>query len=153
MIVIENSIIPFRGFLCVNLFGVIFTRDKKRITWQVLNHELIHTMQLLEVNFYFSIPWLLLSVGISWWCLVGIPFSYYIWYLTEWFFRFLIALATFNEAEQGKRREYMKKAYYELLFEQEARNNQDKILYIRNRQNFAWLNEKLQGFLEKYLRI
>lgn len=151
--IIENSFIPFRGFVAINLFGIIFTRDKQRITRKVLNHEFIHTMQLLEVDFCFSILWLFLAVGISWWYLVGIPFSYYIWYLTEWLFRVFIALATFYRAEQGKRKEHMKKAYYELLFEQEARNHQDEILYIRNRQPFAWLNDKLQGFLEKYLRI
>ena len=151
--IIENSFIPFRGFLCVNLFGVIFTRDKKRITWQVLNHELIHTMQLFEVDCYFSIPWIFLSSSISWWYLLGIPFSYYIWYLIEWIFRIFRALATVYRVRQGKRKEHMKKAYYELLFEQEARNHQDEILYIRNRQPFAWLNDKLQGFLEKYLRI
>jgi hypothetical protein len=62
MKVIENNIIPFKGFLAINLFGVVFVRKDlwhRYTAWYqrwTLNHEAIHTAQqkeLLYVFFYF----------------------------------------------------------------------------------------------------
>ncbi len=61
MRIIENDIIPFKGFLAINLFGVVFVRRdlwKRHTPWsqrKVLNHEAIHSAQqreLLWVGFY-----------------------------------------------------------------------------------------------------
>lgn len=58
---IKNNIIPFRGFVAINLFGLVFVRKKE---WEKLTparqekvrlHEAIHTRQMLElliVGFY-----------------------------------------------------------------------------------------------------
>lgn len=63
MKVIYNSLIPFKGFSAINLFGVIFARKEyKELSQRVLNHEAIHTAQMKE----------LLYIG------------FYIWYLVEW---------------------------------------------------------------------
>lgn len=47
MRVIYNSFIPFRGFVAINLFGVIFARKcYKPLPKYVLDHEAIHTKQM-----------------------------------------------------------------------------------------------------------
>lgn len=64
---IFSNIIPFRGFFCVNVFGLVFVRNDHRdkLTWQDLNHEAIHTVQMRELLYVF----------------------FYIIYLFEWVFR------------------------------------------------------------------
>ena len=69
MKVIYNNIIPFKGFLAINLFGVIFARKKyKPVDVSTINHESIHTAQMKE----------LLYIG------------FYIWYGIEWIIRLII---------------------------------------------------------------
>lgn len=64
MKIIFNNIIPFKGFLAINLFGILFVRGSKRpLSNVVINHEEIHTKQmkeLLYVGFYilYFIFWL-----------------------------------------------------------------------------------------------
>ena len=56
--IIQNSIIPFPGFLAINLFGILFVR--RPLNAKQLNHELIHTAQMKELGylrFYFSYLW------------------------------------------------------------------------------------------------
>lgn len=63
MNVIYNSLIPFKGFSAINLFGVVFARKEyKELSQRVLNHEAIHTAQMREM----------LYIG------------FYLWYLVEW---------------------------------------------------------------------
>lgn len=62
MKIIYNNFIPFKGFKCINLFGVLFARKGAYIGEQTLNHERIHTAQMKEM-FY-----------------VG----FYVWYFVEW---------------------------------------------------------------------
>ena len=50
MKIIYNNIIPFKGFLAINLFGVLFVRGTYRdLSATVLNHEKIHTAQMKEL--------------------------------------------------------------------------------------------------------
>lgn len=65
--VIENRWLPFPGFTAITLFGFVFTRDRKSVTPDILNHELIHCRQQLE--------------------LLYIPF--FILYLLEWLLRLI----------------------------------------------------------------
>lgn len=51
MKVIRNSIIPFKGFSAINLFGVLFARPEVVITERMLNHEQIHTAQMKELGY------------------------------------------------------------------------------------------------------
>ena len=67
MKVIYNNIIPFKGFKCINLFGVLFVRKGCFMSEEDLNHERIHTAQMKEM----------LYVG------------FYIWYFVEWLIRLL----------------------------------------------------------------
>lgn len=62
MKIIYNNIIPFKGFKCINLFGILFARRGAYIGEKTLNHEAIHTAQMKEMLY--------------------IPF--YIWYFIEW---------------------------------------------------------------------
>ena len=58
MKVIENTVIPFPGFLGLHLFGIIFVRKE---IWSrlgtpgraiLLRHEAIHTAQMRELGFF-----------------------------------------------------------------------------------------------------
>ncbi len=60
--IIRNSIIPVSHFTAINLFGLIFVRRGHSFSDVDLNHERIHTAQMLE----------LLVLG------------FYLWYLVEW---------------------------------------------------------------------
>lgn len=62
MKIIYNNWIPFKGFKCINLFGVLFVRRGCFMNEKDFNHEAIHTAQMKEM-FY-----------------VG----FYVWYFVEW---------------------------------------------------------------------
>ncbi|MDE6023054.1 MAG: hypothetical protein K2G13_06085 [Muribaculaceae bacterium] len=64
-LIIKSKIMP-KGY-CLNLFGMLFTRDKSWIDQDVINHERIHNAQQPELLF--------------------IPF--YILYILEWLVRLL----------------------------------------------------------------
>ena len=65
MKIIYNNYIPFKGFKCINLFGVLFVRKGCFMSEEDLNHERIHTAQMKEM----------LYVG------------FYVWYFIEWLIR------------------------------------------------------------------
>lgn len=65
MKVIYNKIIPFKGYKCINLFGVLFVRKGCTMRERDYNHEAIHTKQMKE--------------------LLYVPF--YILYILEWLYR------------------------------------------------------------------
>lgn len=73
MKVIYNNIIPFKGFVAINLFGVLFARKEyKDISPFTINHEKIHTAQMKE----------LLYIG------------FYIIYFFEWLYRLIFHTKT-----------------------------------------------------------
>lgn len=61
MIIVKNKIIPFGSYTTINLFGILFTKSDY-LSPTTINHEHIHTKQMLE----------LLIVG------------YYLWYIIEY---------------------------------------------------------------------
>lgn len=66
-----SSIIPFKGFYAINLFGTLFVRKEyknKPISKTTLNHESIHTAQMKELWYVF----------------------FYILYFIEWLVRLFI---------------------------------------------------------------
>ena len=70
MKVIYNSLIPFPGFVGINLFGVLFVRFEYQglpISRTLINHESIHTAQMKELGYI----------------------GFYILYLIEFLVRFL----------------------------------------------------------------
>lgn len=55
MKIIYNNIIPFPGYKCINLFGVLFVRKRANMNNFDFNHEKIHTAQMKElwyIGFY-----------------------------------------------------------------------------------------------------
>jgi hypothetical protein len=72
MKIIENNLIPFKGFTAINIFGFIFVRKGTFVSDRTKNHELIHSCQIEEVMM-FCIPIVsaaILIFGISWWWLL-----------------------------------------------------------------------------------
>ena len=68
MIVIRNRILPFgKKYAAINLFGVFFVKSLVKVLPSLLNHERIHTRQMLE----------LLFVG------------FYLAYIFEWLYRLI----------------------------------------------------------------
>lgn len=56
MKVIYNSLIPFKGFRAINLFGVLFVRKGSRMCGMDYRHEAIHTAQMREMLYLFFYP-------------------------------------------------------------------------------------------------
>ena len=67
MKIIRQSILPPKGFLAINLFGLLFCKKDAKINDVIVNHESIHTAQMKEMLY--------------------IPF--YLWYVTEWLVKLL----------------------------------------------------------------
>ena len=65
MLIIRNKWIPFPHFNAVKLLGVLFVHHEVHLSPQLLNHERIHTAQILEM------------------AIVG----FYVWYVVEWVIR------------------------------------------------------------------
>ena len=61
----RNKYIPFKGFIAINLFGILFVRGNARISERTLRHEAIHTAQMKEMWYIF----------------------FYLWYVIEWIIR------------------------------------------------------------------
>lgn len=62
MKIIRNNIIPFKGYKCVNIFGILFVRDDAVMGIVDINHEDIHTAQMKEMLYVFFYLW----YGIEW---------------------------------------------------------------------------------------
>lgn len=66
MKVIQNKLIPFPGYKYINLFGIIFTRDKSKISDIEYNHEKIHLKQMQEMLWIFFYIWYMIEYSIIW---------------------------------------------------------------------------------------
>lgn len=62
--VIYNTLIPFKGYKAINLFGFIFVRKECNFNDIDLNHERIHSAQMKELAYII----------------------FYLWYLFEWLY-------------------------------------------------------------------
>ena len=61
MRIIYNSFIPFKGFVGINLFGVLFVRKEYKgfLPYDLLRHEQIHTEQMKRDGYiYFYVKYL-----------------------------------------------------------------------------------------------
>ena len=65
MKIIHNRFLPPKRFTAINLFGILFCRKDTSLTTDIIQHERIHTAQMMEM----------LVVG------------FYLWYLVEWLVR------------------------------------------------------------------
>lgn len=57
MIIIRNNILPFKGYKILNLFGILFVRKDAVVDDIDINHERIHTAQMLEMLVVFFYLW------------------------------------------------------------------------------------------------
>lgn len=107
MTVIRNKVFPFPGYKAINLFGILFSKPNAKLDELTINHESIHSKQFREVTLALAIPVLLLSFSVSWWFILLVPFTFYIWYVVE----FLIRWAVTRNWDE---------AYRNIAFEKEA---------------------------------
>lgn len=119
--------ILFPNYSAINLFGILFVKPRVRVNDVLINHESIHTEQIKEVMAAFAIPSFLLSVFVSWWFLILLFGSFYIWYFVEW----IINLIRFK---------CINLAYRRISFEREAYTYQYKKDYLKQRKIFAFLD-------------
>lgn len=56
MIIVKNKIIPFGSYTTINLFGILFTKSDY-LSPITINHERIHTKQMLEMLIVFYYLW------------------------------------------------------------------------------------------------
>lgn len=67
MWIIRNRLVPGRQFAAVNILGILFVKRDVTISPVLVNHERIHTAQMIELLVVF----------------------FYLWYAVEWFLRYL----------------------------------------------------------------
>ena len=67
MKIIRTKYIPLRGFSAINLLGILFVHPGVYLSQELINHERIHTAQILEMG------------------IIG----FYVWYVVEWMVRLL----------------------------------------------------------------
>lgn len=116
--IIYNKLIPFKGYVAINLFGIIFARKEYEAQIEnnyfrkatLLNHELIHTAQYKELLYVFYLPLYLLNYVIN----LFVYFSF-------------------------------EKAYENICFEREAKDKKCDDYYLERRQHFAWLSYILRS--------
>jgi len=116
MKIIYNSIIPFEGFSCMNLFGVLFARNKYKgkLKKSTVNHESIHSEQYKDLGYILFLPLYLLE-----W-IIKIPFG--------WFYK---------KKQYG--RTISKVAYRSISLEQEAYYNTYDYEYLNKRKRYTWV--------------
>lgn len=142
MKIIVNKFIPFNGFICINLFGLIFTRRSvDKISPLVMNHERIHTKQYLEFTIVSATIFSLFIISgfLSPLFFITVPIMYYVWYVLECFIRFILQLSNLNAIKNCKLKTCFYRAYSNILFEQEAYMFEGDLNYIECRKGFAWL--------------
>lgn len=67
MKIIYSSILPFKGFRAINLFGIVFARKEfPPLTREIENHERIHSQQILELLVVFFYAWYVVEWMIRW---------------------------------------------------------------------------------------
>ena len=128
-IIYNSKVIPFPGYRAINLFGVMFVRGNRPLDEVTINHENIHSKQIIDVLLLTLIPFafLFFLVGKLWLILLLWITSYYGFYVTEWIVR-LISYK-FNTRD----------AYRNISFEREAFANEKNLDYLKNRERFSFI--------------
>ena len=117
MKIIYNSIIPFKGYAYMNIFGVLFARNdlKYPMTQCDINHESIHSEQYKDLGYIMFLPL----------------------YLLEWIIKLPFGL--FYNKKQKNGRAVTKVAYRSISLEQEAFYHQYDYDYLNNRKRYNWV--------------
>lgn len=122
--IIKNKIIPFGDYNCINLFGILFV--KKELSKEDINHENIHTVQLLELIPIGAIIILFIDLFVNmslWWYLLSIC-TFYIFYCIEY-----LLIRLFHKKQEN--------AYYDVSFEEEAYINDKNLDYLKTRKRYS----------------
>jgi len=93
MKIIYNRILPVPGFVCINLFGVLFVRRGKTLSAATINHEAIHTAQMRELGYVL----------------------FYVIYVLEWLYRLLTHTRTAYRGISFEREAYAHQADVDYL--------------------------------------
>lgn len=125
--IIYNKIIPFKGYMAITIWPVIFARVRK-LRGSALNHEKIHLRQQLEVVLVSAaiILFIVLWFELSWWWMLLTMAVYYIGYGIGFAIRYLL----YRSADEAGRN---------ISTEQEAYLNQYDETYLNRRKPFAWV--------------
>lgn len=64
MLIVHNRLIPFKNYDAINILGMLFCRKGTTITADLIQHERIHTRQMIELGFvffylFYVIEWLI----------------------------------------------------------------------------------------------
>ena len=86
MKIVYSTILPFKGFLAINLFGIVFVRKERRDRFGIkaAHHEAIHTAQMKELGYI----------------------GFYIVYLLEWLYRLVFHTRTAYKGISFEREAY-----------------------------------------------
>lgn len=128
--IINNKIIPFKGFKVITLFGLIFVRKDYVISKEEINHERIHIIQQYEC----------FGAGLIIIKLIGCicDFSDLILLLSPLTFFFIYGLNYILILLRHKSLK-SKQLCREIMFEKEAYSNQSNLTYLTSRKLFAFL--------------
>ncbi len=127
MIIIQNKwinkIIPFPSFRACNLWGILFVRGERPLTEITINHEKIHTAQIIEVTLAATPILFVIALLLKTWILLSLVLVfYYLWYVVEWILRL-----------------FKGNAYRSISFEREAYAHQGDLSYLKSRKAFSFI--------------
>lgn len=115
MKIIENNILPPRGYKAITLGPLIFVRKGTVLSGRDVNHETIHWEQYKETF------------------IIG----FFLIYVIEFILKFISPSLTIEEKKDG--RSYWNRVYHSLSMEREAYDKQDNPDYIKSRKHFVWI--------------
>lgn len=126
MIIINNNLVPFGKFDCMNILGILFVKNNTKLPQYIINHEAIHTSQQYEILLLSLFIALIVSnIYASWWyLLISVIMPIFI-YVLVWFVELILPPYS--------------SAYKDSPFEREAYLNQTKDSYLTTRPLFAWV--------------
>lgn len=128
MVIIYNKLIPFGRYTTINIFTMLFTK-KKKLNEKILNHEKIHSVQMIEMAIVALLIMILVCfiTKISYWWILLSLCSFYIWYCIEYIF------VRFFHKKQNN-------AYHDISLEEEAYQFENDMEYLKNRKLFKWVD-------------
>lgn len=122
-----------KGYYAITLgFISFYKQPKERVSKRSVNHENIHKIQYQEM-FLLSLPitLILLICNFSKLIILLPFFSFYIWYLIEYF------ISRVSRLIARKRNQNL--SYKSIAYEEEAHDNDKDLDYLTKRKPFAWI--------------
>lgn len=142
MIIIRNKLIPFGSFRAINLFCILFAKGDRELSESFLNHEEIHSTQIIELMILALLLTLPL-IPVIWWAPLLSPLLFYAWYGMEYLIHFISYSITwtrkFIQGNFKKRKFVWKFAYRRISFEREAKGNEKRMDYLKNKGILSFL--------------